>query len=365
MKAVKLAGIRLVNYINDGINWKDHKDIILDFWIAFKCKESGYYPNNFKNMFTVEELPVEAQQAYETWFKSYNFLSEDDKNWIEFVDGTLNIFYHTKNPTIMDDNVWYVELMKSEVKAREICETQVYHGNPNINAFWKIETNSKPEEVGGRRNGYMFTRELTDISPNDTKGYYWAVAFQCPETVKLYYNDKEGLKSKCINWAANASHMTLLKITSGGRFLIEQIFVEGKAWRRDRYIPQSDVPRNPMTGGALNKYIIQNYYDMYGVWDEIDEEIKAEKESSNQRKNAINTFNDEEVKVGEVIDNVEKFITDGNVPANRRERNKQIRQAIREKNKIREREIRKKIREIEKSKRKQRKIDGKKFSAFK
>ena len=30
MKARKIAGIRLINYINDGITWKSHKDIILD-----------------------------------------------------------------------------------------------------------------------------------------------------------------------------------------------------------------------------------------------------------------------------------------------------------------------------------------------
>jgi hypothetical protein len=254
--------------------------------------------------------------------------------------------------------------MKSEVKAREICETQIYHGNPNINSFWKLDTNSKPEEVGGRRNGYIFTNELKDISPKDTKGFYWAVAFQCTETVKLSYRDKDGLKSKCINWAANATHMTLLKITTAGRFLVDRVFVEGKAWRRDRYIPQDDVPTYPLTGAALNKHIVQNFYDMYGVWDEIDAEIKDAKEASNQRKNAINTFNDEEVKVSEVLNNVKDFIMDGNVPAKRRERNKKIRQAIREKNKLREREIKKKIREIEKSKRKKDKRDRTKFNPF-
>ena len=158
--------------------------------------------------------------------------------------------------------------------------------------------------------------------------------------------------------------MTLLKITSAGRFLVERVFVEGKAWRRDRYVPQDDVPDYPLTGGALTKHIIQNFHDMYGIWDEIDQEIKQSKEASNQRKNAINTFNDEEVKVSKVLDDVDKFIVDGNVSPKRRERNKKIRQAIREKNKLREREIKKKIRELEKSKRKKDKRDRTKFNPF-
>lgn len=357
MKSVKIAGIRLVNFLNDGINWKDHKDIILDFWITYKCRDTGYNPIQFRNMFLVEELPTQAQTDYEGWFGEWNFQDDVDEDWIQFVDGTLNIFYHTSNPTIMDDDIWYVELMQSELQAREIVETQIYHGNPNLNSFWKMDTNTKPEEVGGRRNGYMYSRELKDISPPDTKGFYWAVAYQCIETVKLHFVDGTETKSKCINWAANAEHMTLLKIVESGRFVIERVFVEGKAWRDDRYIPQEDVPNKPMTGSGLNKYITQNYMPMYGVWDEIDEMRKEHKEQINQRKNALNTFSDEEVKVSKVLDDVDKFIVRGNVTNKQRKRNKTLRQSARDKNKVREREIKKKVREMEKDKNKQARKD--------
>lgn len=353
MKSVKIAGIRLVNYLNDGINWKDHKEIILDFWITYKSRDAGYNPIQFRNMFLVEQLPTEVQSEYETWFNEWNFQNEEDKDWIQFVDGTLNIFYHTSTPTIMDEDVWYIDLIQSESQAREIVENQIYHGNPNLNSFWKMDTNTKPEEVGGRRNGYMFTRELKDISPPDTKGFYWAVTYQCPDTVKLYYKDGNDTKSKCINWAADAKYMTLLKITDSGRFKVERTFVKGKAWRDDRYIPQEKTPIQPLTGSGLNKYITQNYMAMYGVWDNIDEMKKEHNEQVNQRKSALNTFNDEEVKVGRVLDDIDTFIVRGNVSNKRRKRNKEMRQAARDKNKLREREIKKKIRQMEKDKDKQ------------
>lgn len=356
MKSVKIAGIRLVNYLNDGINWKDHKDIILDFWITYKCRDYGYNPIQFRNMFMTDELPTEALESYEEWFQVWDFQSEE-KEWIQFVDGTLNIFYQTSHPTIMDEDVWYVTMMKSELQAREIAEEQLFHGNPNLNSFWKMDTNTKPEEVGGRRNGYIYTRELKDISPPDTKGFYWAIAFQCIETVKLFYRDGDNTVSKCINWAANAEHMTLLKITSSGRFQVQQVFVKGKAWRDDRLVPQNNVPKQPLTGSGLNKYITKNYNQMYGVWDKVDELKKEHNEQVNQRKNALNTFNDEEVKVSRVIDDIDNFIIQGNVSDRRRKRNKSIRQAARDKNKVREREIKKKIRELEKEKNKKNRRD--------
>jgi len=366
MKARKIAGIRLVNYIQDSINWKDHGDIVLDFWVAFKCRESGYYPKQFDGMFVVEELPLQAQGDYETWFNSFDFQTEEDKDWLEFVNGTLNIFYHTEDPIEMPEDTWYIDLMQSEVKAREIAELQVYHGNPNINNFWRIDTNSKPDEVGGRRNGYLFTSELAEIDPSDTKGFYWAIAFQCTETVKLFFRDGEQKKSKCINWAANCTHMTLLKITGDGRFRVEPVFVEGKAWRSDRNIPQGKIPTSPLSGRALNKYFRDNFNEMYGIWDEIDEKTKKETEAVNQRKNAVNNFSDEQVKVSKVLDKpVNEFIVDGNVSNERRERNKKLRQAIREKNKLREREIRKKMRDIEKAETKQSNRDHDKYNAFK
>ena len=364
MKAVKLAGIRLINYINDSINWKDHKDIVLDFWVSFKCSESSYSSSQFDGMYTVESLPTEVQKIYENWFKDFDFQTEEDKDWLEFVNGTLNIFYHTKDPTEMKEATWYIDLMQSEIKAREIVEEQLYHGNPNINAFWKIETNSKPEEVGGRRNGYIFSQPLEKISANDTKGHYWAVVYQCPETVKLTYMDKDEPKSKCINWAANCKHMTLIQITSDGRFVLVPVFIKGKVWKGDRMVPSGEVIQNPLMAVGLLSYIKENFYNMYGIWDEVDEEVKDTRESSNQRKNAVNTMNDEEIKLSEVIDDTELFIDEGNVSPKRRDENKRIRQAVRDKNKLREREIKKKIRALEKEKRNAGERTSKKLNAL-
>jgi len=365
MKAVKIAGVRLINYLNDNINWKDHKDIILDFWIENKCREIGHNPRQFKDMYYVEELPTEIQKQYENWFNDYDFQNGDDDKWITFIDGTLNIFYHTSNPTLMPEETWYCVLMKSEVEAREICETQIFHGNPNILSFWKLDTNTKAEEVGGRRNGYLFSNELGMVEPRDTRGYYWAVIFQCPpDTVKLYYEADGKTKSRCINWAADCKHITLLKVAGSGRFLMQQIFVEGKAWKSDRLVPQENTPKNPMTGKTLLKYIQKNYHSMYGIWDGIDEITKDTREAANQRKNAVNTMNDEEVKIGKVIEDITKFIAKGNVSPERRERNKTIRQAIREKNKLREKEIRKHIREQEKEKGKKDRKDRNRLNPF-
>ena len=266
---------------------------------------------------------------------------------------------------MLEDEEWFVDLMKSEIEAREIAETQLYHGNPNINSFWKLDTNSKPEEVGGRRNGYLFTQPLNKISPAETRGHYWAVAFQCPETVKLAYDDNGTKKSKCINWAANCKHMTLLRIASDGRFIIEPVFVEGKAWRGDRYVPNGEILKTPLTGDALSKYIKQNIQQMYGMWVDIDAEIKEDREAINQRKNAVNTFSDEEVKISKVLDDVKEFIDEGNVSEFRRKRNKMVRQAIRDKNKLREREIKKKIRELEKQKNKENTRKSDKINPFK
>ncbi|MBR6663219.1 MAG: hypothetical protein IKL33_00165, partial [Alphaproteobacteria bacterium] len=103
MKARKIAGIRLVNYIEDGITWKSHKDVILDFWITKKCQEAGYSPFQFRNMFRVVQLPTAAQQKYEEWFNHYDFQNDTDKDWLDFVNGTLNLFYHTSEPNIEAD----------------------------------------------------------------------------------------------------------------------------------------------------------------------------------------------------------------------------------------------------------------------
>ena len=353
MKSVKIAGIRLINYLDDNINWKDHKDIVLDFWISAKCKDYGYNSLQFKGMGYADDLPLEALEHYQKWFEEYDFQTED-KEWIKFIDGTLNIFYHTKDPVIMSEDTWYVTLLKSELKAREICEEQIFHGDPNLNSFWKLDTNTKSEEVGGRRNGYLFSTELDSIKPKDTKGYYWAIAYQCPpDTVKLTYKDGKEFRAKCINWAADCKHMTLMKITGSGRFLIQQTFVEGKAWRHDRLVPQTKTPKNPFTGSTLVKYINRNYHEMYGIWDKIDQTEKDLNRDTNARKNAVNTMNDEEIKIGKLIRDINTFINDGNVSPERRERNKKIRQSIRDKNKLREKEIKKKIREMRNEENKQ------------
>ena len=348
MKSQKIAGIRLINYVIDGINWKDHRDIVLDFWIYNKSKDAGFNPKMFENMFYVNELPTDVQEIYEAWFKEYDFGNEDD-DWIEFVNGTLNIFYHTSDPTIMPDETWFVMLMKSEIKAREICDEQLFHGNPNINTFWKIDTNSKAEEVSGRRNGYLFVNELENISNADTRGFYWGVAFQCPESVKLFYEDGDERKSRCICWAADCKNATLLKITSSGRLQVIPTEVEGKAWRPDKVIPDSkDVTRRAFTGHALVLFIKQNYHNMYGKWEEIETKIKAEREAINQRKNAVNAMNDEEVDIGKLVE-VDDFIIDGNVPEAERKRNQLIRKRIIKRNKLREREVKKKMKDIEKN----------------
>jgi hypothetical protein len=364
MKSQKIAGIRLINYLNDGVNWKDHKDIVLDFWISAKSRDAGFNPKQFDKMFYVSELPTNVQEIYEEWFNTYDFNTTEDGDWIDFVSKTLNIFYHTSDPTMLPDDTWYVILMQSELKAREICENQLFHGSPNINTFWKIDTNSKTEEVGGRRNGYLYSNQLENISNGDTKGYYWAVMYQCPETVKLFYLDGDDRKSRCINWAADCKNMTLLKITNSGRFVVIPIDVEGKSWKPDKTIPAgSDIRQKAFTGHSLAQYVSRNYYDMYGRTEEFEEQVKAEREAINQRKNAMNTMNDESVDVGKVID-VDEFIIDGNVSDQERERNKLIRKRIIKRNQIRDREVKKKMREMEKNSGKRDRRDRNKLNPF-
>lgn len=350
MKSAKIAGIRLINYINDGINWKDHKDLVLDFWVYNKCRDFGYNPKQFHNMFYVNELPTEIQDVYETWFGEFDFTTTEDADWIEFVNGTLNIFYHTSDPTLLSDDTWFVITMKSEIKAREICESQIFHGNPNVNTFWKIDTNSKSEEVSGRRNGYLFSNQLENVSNADTRGFYWGVAFQCPDSVKLSYIDETVRKSRCINWAADCKNMTLLKVTDSGRFTVLPILIEGGAWKEDRLIPaKKDIRSQAFTGHALMQYLTRFYDELYGEWEKNEEMIKQQREMINQRKNATNTMNDEEVNISKLV-NVEEFILSGNVDDFTRVTNQTIRKRIKDRNKIREREIKKRMREIDKNK---------------
>ena len=65
MKSKKLAGIRLFNYLNDGINWKDHKDIILDYWIKNIAPQYNRSPDKLQGFVTVESLPTAVQKEYE------------------------------------------------------------------------------------------------------------------------------------------------------------------------------------------------------------------------------------------------------------------------------------------------------------
>lgn len=361
MKARKIAGLRLVNYLNDGITWKSHKDVILDFWITYRCKDYGYSPNQFDGMQRVVELPTEAQKRYEEWFNQFDFQNEGDPNWINFVNGTLNIFYHTSDPQEEPDGQWYIDMMQSEVEARDIVETQVYHGTPNVNAFWKVDTNSKTEEVGGRRNGYLYVNRLADIEPKNTKGYYWAVAFQCTEVVSLAYDDAGVKKRKYICWAANVSHMTLLQIGADGRFKIIPVFVEGKVWKSDRYIPEGNVTQAVLTPSALNNYLEKNFHQLYGVWDDIDEKVKSVREQSTARLTALNTMNDEEIKVSRVIPDVDEFIKSGNVSPERLEYNKQVRKAIIKKTHERDKEARATVRAIVKAEKRKARDNRAKF----
>lgn len=363
MKARKVAGIRLINYIQSGINWKDHKDVILDFWITKRCRDYGYTPWQFRNMFRVVELPTEAQGKYEEWFNNFDFQTETDVEWLNFVNGTLNLFYHTSDPRQEDDNMWYIDMMQSEVEARAIVTEQVYHGTPNLNAFWKIETNSKPEEVGGRRNGYIYVNKLTEVTPKDTEGYYWGVIFQCPETVSLAYNDNGVTKRKCICWAANPIHMTLVRIGADGRFKIVPVFAEGKAWKADRWVPEGQVSQSPMSASALNKYVNDKFQSMYGIWDRIDANVKNIREQSTARLNALNVMNDEEVKVGRVIGDLNKFVREGNVSDKRREYNKEIRKNIMKKLRQRDKEAKEAVRDIVKAEKRKEKAEHAKWSA--
>lgn len=350
MKARKIAGIRLLNYIQDGINWKAHKDVILDFWIEYKCNESGYRPHMFENMARVVDLPTEAQNRYAQWFSRYDFQNTTDKDWISFVDGTLNLLYRTTDPEQEDDREWFIDLMQSEVNARDIAETQVYHGRPNLNAFFRVETNSKPEEVGGRRNGYMFTRRLRDLKPSETKGYYWGVIFQCPETVSLSF-DNNGVKDRrSINWAANAEHMTLVQVCGDGRLKIVPVFVEGKVWKADRYVPEGSVATTPMSPSALHKYVNEKFQSLYGLWDDIDSAVKNVREQSTARMNALNVMNDEEIKVGRVIPDISEFVKKGNVSDARREYNADVRKALMKRIKQRESDAKEQVRNIVKAK---------------
>lgn len=367
MKAKKLAGIRLFNYLEDGINWKDHKDVILDFWIKNVSRSMNYNPKSLQGFVTVESLPTAVQKEYEQWFKQYDFQNTKDSKWIEFVNGTLNIFYHTHGYVQDKPHLWYIDMMKSEVKAREIVESQTFHGNPNLNSFMKIETNSKPEEVGGRRNGYIYARKLASIRPADTHGYYWGVIFQCDEVVSIKYDCDGHQEERSICWAANPTHITLVKITADGCFVITPCEVRKKLWMDKRVVPEGNLSTEAMSSARLLQYIQRNFNIMYGVFDSIKEKVDRARINATARKNALITMSDEEVKIGPDIPyggDVMKFIEYGNVSPERLEYNKKKRQSIHQANVDRRKEVNAKMRAIEKAERKKAKQKAGNYNAF-
>lgn len=353
MKAKKLAGVRLYNYLMDGINWKDHKDVVLDYWINNIASQYNYTPSQFQGFCTTESLPTLAQKQYEQWFRSFDFQTTKDKSWVDFVNGTLNIFYHTSGYKEDAPGIWYIELMKSEIKARDIVESQFFHGNPNLNSFMKIETNSKPEEVGGRRNGYLYVNKLASITATDVQDMYWGVIFTCDESVTIKYDSNGKQKEKSICWAANPEHITLVKITADGRFIIVPVEVKKKLWMEKRIVPEGKLTTEPMTAQRLCEYLKRNFNVMYGVFDNIKKKVDQARVNATARKNALITMSDEEIKVGPALHgDPEDFIEYGNVTPEKLEYNKKVRRSIHQANVEHRKKVKAKMREIEKAERK-------------
>jgi hypothetical protein len=100
---------------------------------------------------------------------------------------------------------------------------------------------------------------------------------------------------------------------------------------------------------------------MYGVWDRIDAVVKTARENTTARINALNTFNDEEVKVAKVIGNVDRFIKEGNVSPQRLEYNKEVRKALLKKIRTREKEEKKQLRDIVKAEKRKEEAKHAKF----
>jgi hypothetical protein len=364
MKSSKKTGERLVSYIQDGIVWKEHKDIVLDFWIRFKSPSYKYDPKQFQGLHYTDELPENAQKAYEHWFGNYDFQNNVDKDWIQFVDGTLNLFYHTANPTIIEDNTWFCVLLPTEDAAKEICETQIFHGSPNLNSFFKVSSDTKSDEIGGRRNGYVYATELAKVTAGDMVGFPWAVAFQSDDSVKLFFQNGSKVDSKCICWASECRHATLLKNNGKGQFFVVPVTVPERGWRRARDIPMNMSPAKPLTPLALNQYFIQNFHEMYGVMDEIDEKVKYLRGSINERKSAITAMNDENVQIDDVLPDVRSFILNGNVSIREKEFNKLRRKMSKQHNRERETEIKARIREIQKEDRKKTRRERQRLNPF-
>jgi hypothetical protein len=118
-----------------------------------------------------------------------------------------------------------------------------------------------------------------------------------------------------------------------------------------------------MSSQALLRYITDKFGSLYGVWDNIDAKVKHVREQSTARLTALNTMNDEEVKVGRVIGDLQKFVREGNVSDEKREYNKEVRKAVLKKLRIREKEARKVARDIAKAERRKAVRDRSKINA--
>lgn len=356
MKARKVSGIRLLNYLNEGINLKDHGNILLAFWSKYKSQNTGFTYAQLNGFNTYESLPTRAKEAFESWVATYNFQNTDDAEWLKFVRGTLNIFYKTSDYQLMDMSTWYIYLFKSEMEAREIAETQVWVGDPHLEGFTVGDsmTLARPAPRGAaenRRNGYIFANELKNMTSSALRGFFWAIIFQCDEPqVRISYMDGAEKKTRCIVWAASIVHSTLLKITPDQRLAIIPVKVPAKYHMQDRHMPDGLVTREPMTPTRLLAYVVRNYYTLYRVQNEIDLIIKDEQAAKNLRRNALATMNDEQIKVSRVIQNLDEFIERGNVPMATRLENKRNRQLRHKRNKMREREEAKLIRRLRKTK---------------
>jgi hypothetical protein len=77
---------------------------------------------------------------------------------------------------------------------------------------------------------------------------------------------------------------------------------------------------------------------------------------------ALNTLNDEEVKVGRVIGDLDKFVREGNVSDAKREYNKEVRKAVLKKLRIREKEARKVANDVAKAERRKDKRERSKLN---
>ena len=131
--------------------------------------------------------------------------------------------------------------------------------------------------------------------------------------------------------------------------MIVPVFVEGKTWKADRWIPEGSINQKPMSSAGLLNYINQNFHRLYGIWDQIDDKVKNIREQSTARLTAVNVMNDEEIKLSRVIGNIDKFVREGNVPDERREYNKEVRQNLMKRLRERDKEARAQVREIAKA----------------